>query len=105
MKAVRLRPLAEEDLAGQARYYRSVSSSELGDRFLNAAVASLDAIAAMPQAGSPRSAELTGVPHLRSRTIAGFKCGWFYLERADHIDVVRLIAYSQDLASVLRESD
>lgn len=105
MKVVRLRPLAEEDLASQTRYYRSVGGPELGDRFLNAAVASLDAIEAMPLAGSPRASELTGVPDLRSRTIAGFRCGWFDVERVDHVDVVRLISYSQDLASALSEPD
>lgn len=105
MKAIELRPLAEHDLANQTRYYRSVGGTELSDRFLDAAVATLDAIAAMPKAGSPRSADLTGVPGLRSRSIPGFRCGWFYLERTQHIDVVRLVSYSQDLASVLGEPD
>lgn len=100
MKGVRLRPLAEDDWIDRNRYYRSVGGQDLSDRFIDAAVATLDDLEALPKAGSPRSADLTGIPELRSRTMAGFKCGWFYVERADHIDVVRLVSYSQDLGAM-----
>ena len=44
---------------------------------------------------------MCGVDGLRSRRLARFPCGWFYFERADHVDVVRLLAYAQDLETVL----
>ncbi len=48
-----------------------------------------------------RIGELSGVPGLRSRRFEGFPCGWFYFERVDNVDVVRLLAYAQDLAMIL----
>jgi len=35
------------------------------------------------------------------RRVAGFPCGWFYFERVDHLDVVRLLADAQDLNAIL----
>jgi toxin ParE1/3/4 len=89
----------------RTRYYRSEGGEELGGRFFNAAIESLGAVESMPGAGSPRIGELCGVPGLRSRRVAGFPCGWFYFERADHVDVVRLVAYAQDLATLLGDVD
>jgi toxin ParE1/3/4 len=98
---VRLRPLAEVDLVERARHYRSEGGDELGGRFFDTAIESLRAIERMPGVGSPRIGELCAVPGLRSHRLAGFPCGWFYFERVDHVDVVRLLAYAQDLAMIL----
>jgi hypothetical protein len=35
------------------------------------------------------------------RRINGFPCGWYYFVRPDHLDVVRLLADTQDLAAIL----
>jgi hypothetical protein len=35
------------------------------------------------------------------RRVEGFPCGWFYLVRANHLDVVRLLADAQDLTAIL----
>ena len=59
----------------------------------------------MPGSGSPQIGELCDVPGLRSRRVTGFPCGWFYFERVDHVDVVRLLAYAQDLATILGDLD
>ena len=103
MTEVRLRPTAEVDLAERARYYRSEGGAELGGRFFDTAIESLRIVDRIPSAGSLRIGELCGVPGLRSQRITGFPCGWFYFERVDHIDVVRLLAYAQDLETVLGE--
>ena len=42
---------------------------------------------------------------LRSFRIAGFSCGWFYFERGEHVDVVRLLSYSQHLEPLLNGTD
>ena len=42
MKAVELRPLAENDLANQPRHYRSVGGTEFSDGSLDAAEPSPD---------------------------------------------------------------
>jgi toxin ParE1/3/4 len=89
----------------RTRYYRSQGGVELGGRFFNAAIESLGAVERMPGAGSLRIGVVSGVGGLRSRRLAGFSCAWFYFERVDHVDVVRLLAYAQDLAAILGDVD
>lgn len=100
---VRLRPLAEDDLVERARYYRSKGGIDLGVRFFDSAMRAVRGIELAPGAGSLRIGELCEVPGLRSSRVAGFPCGWFYFDRATHVDVVRLLAYAQDLNSILGE--
>ncbi|WP_419944486.1 type II toxin-antitoxin system RelE/ParE family toxin [Candidatus Poriferisodalis sp.] len=101
MSEVRLRPLAEVDLVERSEYYRSEGGDDLGRRFFDTSIATLGEIERMPGAGSLRIGELCGVDGLRSRRLAGYPCGWFYFERRDHVDVVRLLAYAQDLEAIL----
>jgi plasmid stabilization system protein ParE len=89
----RLRPLAEADLIGRTRYYRSQGGDELGERFFHAAIISLRAIERMPGTGSLHIGEICAVPCLRVRRIAGFPRTWFYIVGTDHVDVVRLLAW------------
>ena len=105
MSEVRLRPLAEADLVERTEYYRHEGGDALGRRFFDAAIESLRLIERMPGAGSVRIGEMCGVEGLRSRRLARFPCGWFYFERADHVDVVRLLAYAQDLETILGDPD
>ena len=105
MSEVRLRPLAEADLVERSEYYRRQGGDALGQRFFDAAIESLRRIERMPGAGSPRIGEMCGVHGLRSRRLARFPCGWFYFERANHVDVVRLLAYAQDLETILGDLD
>ena len=49
--------------------------------------------------------ELSGIPGLRVLRIAGFPCGWFSFVGTDDVDVVRLLAYAQDLPTILSELD
>lgn len=105
MSEVRLRPLAEADLVERTRYYRSEGGAELGGRFFDTAIEGLRAIERVPGSGSVRIGELCDVPGVRSRRLTGFPCGWFYFERVDYVDVVRLLAYAQDLATILGDPD
>ena len=58
-----------------------------------------------PGIGSPRVGELIDVPGLRRVGVAGFGCGWLYVERDEAIDVVRLLADPQDLGGALGLAD
>lgn len=89
----------------RSEYYRSEGGAALGQRFFDASVGTLREIERMAGAGSLRTGELCGVDGLRSRRLAGFPRGWFYLERAAHVDVVRLLAYAQDLETILGGTD
>ena len=105
MIEVRLRPLAEVDLVERVRYYRSEGGEGLAGRFFERAIESLKVIERIPSAGSQRTGELCDVPGLRSHRVAGFPCVWFYFERNDYVDVVRLLSYAQDLATILGDID
>ena len=94
------RPQARRQHRGQHR-----RGDDLGGRFFDAAIASLDALGRMPGAGSPSVGELCDIPGLRYRRVTGFPHGWFYFIAADHIDVVRLLADAQDLPMILAETD
>jgi len=100
-----LRPQAEVDLVERSHYYRDEGGSDLGERFFDAAMTALDAIARMPGAGSPRVGELCGIDGLRVRRIPNFPCGWFYFASGDRVDVVRLLANAQDIAAVLADME
>ena len=98
-----LRPLAEADLVERSHYYVAEAGDDVADRFFDSAIAALRAVERMPGTGSPRVGELCDIPGLRVRRIEGFPCGWFYFVRADHLDVVRLLADAQDLDAILDE--
>ena len=105
MKPAALRPLAGEDLVERAQYYEETGGGELGRRFFASATDALRSAESMPGIGSPAIGELIQVPGLRRVGVAGFPCGWFYLERESHLDVVRLLADRQDLEGLLGGMD
>lgn len=101
MKPANVRPLAGEDLVERGRYYEASGGRELGRQFFVAAIDALRSVESMPGIGSPIVGELAGVPGVRRVGVDGFPCGWFYFERKDHLDVVRLLADRQDLETLL----
>ncbi len=103
MKAAALRPLAESDLIERSGYYNRAGGPQLAERFFDTAVAELRSIEASPGLGSPRVGELIGLDGLRRIGIDGFPCGWLYLERAEVLDVICLLADRQDLAAAIGE--
>lgn len=105
MSQIHLRPQAESDLVERTHYYRSETDRELAERFFDSALASLDVVGDRPEGGSLRIGELCGIADLRVRQVNGFPCGWFYFIRPEFVDVVRLLAYAQDLPSELSELD
>ena len=101
MKPAWTRPLAEQDLVERTRYYATAEGSELAERFFAAAVGAVRSVEHMPGVGSPLVGERIGIPDLRRVGVEGFPCAWFYIERADHLDVIRLVADRQDLDDLL----
>ena len=104
MKPAILRPQARRDRHNELRYYREEAGSKVAVRLVNASNAALDQIEAEPGIGSPESGKVLDVPGLRSWRIAKFPLLWFYFERHDHLDVVRLLGGRQDIAAILAES-
>jgi toxin ParE1/3/4 len=100
-----LRPQAEADLIERTQYYAAEAGADVAGRFFDAAIAVLHAVERMPGTGSPRIGELCGVVGLRVRRVEGFRCGWFYFVRADHLEVVRLLDDAQDVTAILEALD
>jgi toxin ParE1/3/4 len=59
----------------------------------------------MPALGSPRQAQLCGIPGLRCWRVADFPLQWLYFEAGDHLDVVRLLGERRDIVDILTKCD
>lgn len=101
MKPAVLRPQVARDQQGEARYYRNEAGARVAVRLVKATNADLDQIELNAGIGSPLLGKPPGVPWLRTWQIAKLPLLWFYFERGDHLDVVRLLGERQDIASIL----
>lgn len=101
MKPALLRPQALRDQQGEVRYYRKEGGTRVAVRVGKATNAALDQIELNPGIGSPLVGKRLGVPGLRAWQVAKFPLLWFYFERGDHLDVVRLLGERQDIAAIL----
>jgi len=101
LKPAKLRRSAEQDLIEAARYYAQEGGLALGERMFDAALAALKPIHRTQAMGSPRLGRLCEVPGLRSWRVGDFPYQWFYFERSDHLDVVRLLGDRQDILEIL----
>lgn len=100
MKPAILRPQALHDREAEIRYYRKEAGSKVAVRLVGAADRALDQIELEPGIGSPVFGDVLGIPELRTWKITKFPLLWFYFERADHLDVVRLLGERQDIAAI-----
>ena len=101
MKPAALRPQALRDQQGEVRYYRKEGGSRVAVKVAKATNAALDQIEFDPGIGSPVLGKHLGIPELRTWRVAKFPLLWCYFERADHLDVVRLLGERQDIAAIL----
>lgn len=101
MKPARLRPAAQDDLIELARWYGEQGGRPLAGMFFDEARAALQNAEAMPTIGSLRLGLLSDQPGLRSWALKHFPVRWFYFERDDHLDVVRLLGERRDIAAIL----
>jgi toxin ParE1/3/4 len=105
LKPALLRPQALRDQQGEVRYYRKEGGTRLAVRLVKATNAALDQIELEPGIGSPLAGKRLGISGLRTWQVAKFPLLWFYFERGDHLDVVRLLGERQDIASILSAED
>jgi toxin ParE1/3/4 len=101
LKPAILRPQALRDRQAEVRHYRREAGSRVAVRPVNAASAALDQIELEPGIGSPVLGSILGIPDLRTWQVKKFPLLWFYFERDDHLDVVRLLGERQDIAAIL----
>lgn len=101
MKPADLRPQALRDQQGEVRYYRKQGGTRLAVKVAKATNEALDQVELEPGMGSPRLGKLLGIPGLRTWRVGKFPLVWCYFERADHLDVVRLLGERQDIIAIL----
>jgi len=104
LKPAILRPQAKCDRPLEVRHYRKEAGTKVAVRVVAATNAALDKLELEPGIGSPTLGKDLGIPDLRRRRVTGFPLLWFYFERSDHLDVVRLLGERQDIASILTRS-
>lgn len=101
MKPAILRPQALRDQQCEARYYRNEAGTRVAVRLVKATNAALDQIELEPGIGSPVLGNRLAIPGLRTWQVKKFPLLWFYFERDDHLDVVRLLGERQNVAAIL----
>jgi toxin ParE1/3/4 len=99
---VRVRPLAEADIDSASSYLWQ-ENPQAAIRFLEELELAFARLAEQPGMGSPRYAHLLIEGNLRMWTLATFPYLVFYLERPDHLDVVRVLHEVRDLPRLLQE--
>jgi toxin ParE1/3/4 len=100
-KPVRVRPLADSEVDEHADYIAR-GSLAAALRFLDAVQEAYDRIGDHPAIGSGRYAYL--LEGLRMWAVPGFgNYPVFYLERPDHVDVLRVLHAARDIPAALGE--
>jgi toxin ParE1/3/4 len=101
LKPAVLRPQARLDQEGEVRYYRKQAGTKVALQLVRKTNAALDQLELDPGIGSPAIGRLVGVAGLRTWRVGKFPLLWFYFERADHLDVVRLLGERQNIAAIV----
>lgn len=103
MKPVRSRAAAKADMRRAVAYYRREAGGDTASKLAKRLRQAEKQISLEPGLGSPRIGLVLGVEGLRAWPLDGFPMSLWYFERADHVDVVRLVAHRQDREAVAIE--
>jgi len=101
VKRTILLPQARADLRAEILYYRKHASKPIANQLAVSADNALQHLQQNPGMGSPRIGQLLDIHGLRSWRVSGFPLIWFYFERENCLDVVRLLGERQDVLSIL----
>jgi toxin ParE1/3/4 len=99
------RAVAKQDVDDAMTGYVAAGAPDAAMRFIDALEEALAILAEHPQIGSPRWADELALPGLRSWPVRGHPFLVFYVPRADHVDVWRVLHMRRDLLAVLDEDD
>jgi toxin ParE1/3/4 len=99
------RRLARHDIEDAIDFYAVEAGETVALEFVGALETAYRLITDHPATGSTRYAFELNLPDLRSRRLQRFPHIIFYVERADHIDIWRVIHGHRDIPEWLREVD
>jgi toxin ParE1/3/4 len=102
-KSVRARLAARRDVEEAVAYYADEAGEAVAHAFADAVATALHVIGEHPGAGSPRYGQELELPGLRSLVIPRFPYVAFYVERADHIELWRVLHAKRDIPAWLPE--
>ncbi len=103
-KRLVLLPLADHDIDETIAYYQLHGGLALADRWVEALEAGLRHISRHSISGSQRYVDMLGLPGLRFWQLKRFPYLVFYVERAEQVDVWRVLHDHRDLPAWLRET-
>jgi toxin ParE1/3/4 len=101
MLSVRLRERALDDLDTAAAYYDE-QAAHMTQPFINAFLAAKNHIAQHPGTGSKKYATRQRLKGLRFWLLTDFPYVVFYVERATHIEIVRVLHQATDIPQHLQ---
>jgi toxin ParE1/3/4 len=93
--------LAQADIEAALDYYR-IEAPHVAVELVNALEKAVTHIERAPGTGSLRYAHELDLPGLRFWALAKFPYSLFYLEREDHLLVIRLVHHSRDIPATLQ---
>jgi len=99
------RAIARRDAAEAVLYYAEAVDGETAARFADCLEEAFRKIADAPKLGSPALGQLLDLPGLRVRKLGRFPYVVLYIERADRIDVIRILHSARDIGALLPDDD
>jgi toxin ParE1/3/4 len=104
LKPAVLRPQALRDQQGEVRHDRQEGGPRVAMKLARSSHEALDRLELDPALGSPMLGKRLGIPGLRTWRVRSFPLVWCFFERADHLDVVRLLGARQDIAAIIGDA-
>ena len=99
------RKLATQDLRDAATHYAAEVDAATARRFIGAVEQAVTLVSHRPGIGSPRYAVELDWPGLRTHPIERFPSLIFYLEQAEHLDVLRVLHAHRDIPASLQDAE
>lgn len=104
-KPVIPRAQAHRDVDDAIAYYLLQDAEQAALGWIDALEQAYAHIGRHPATGSPRYAHALGIPGLRSWLLGHYPHVVFYVERADHIDVWRVLHGQRDIPAWMQAPD
>ncbi len=94
--------LAGADIQSAVEFYVA-ETVQVAAAFIDELERATRHIESHPATGSPRYAHELNIPQLRFWPLRRFPFALFYIEHADHLDVIRCVHMSRDIPASLRD--